>query len=66
MISKVLIGLPGLFVQKWECALGELVALKRNTVALGERPFAENLFLIGEAVLRAALMRNESRGPHLL
>ena len=51
-------------------ALSKLETIKGNGFALGSKGAAyffenKNLLLTAEAVLRAALLRDESRGPHL-
>ncbi len=53
-----------------KAGLKALEALKKEKIALDERGIVfaletENLACVAEMVLRACLMRNESRGPHL-
>ena len=53
-----------------QAALAELVSLKNVVIGAGKRTLAyalenKNLLLVGEMVIRAALLRDESRGPHL-
>jgi succinate dehydrogenase / fumarate reductase flavoprotein subunit len=51
-------------------ALKKLVTLNKETIKAGKKTLAyalenKNLLLVGEMVMRAALLRDESRGPHL-
>lgn len=51
-------------------ALRQLAKLNKETIGAGKRTLAyalenKNLLLVGEMVMRAALLRDESRGPHL-